>query len=259
MFKAVKRSLKYFFSICGLEIRKTHREPPRASMAGALQQLANQGLLPKTVIDVGAANETPGLYERFKNSNILLIEPQAEFEPFLQQICRNYRAQYALAAAGAERGTAILNVHKDKFGSSLLNEVEGASVDGTPRQVPVVTIDELVAERNLPGPYFMKVDVQGAELQVLKGAARTLRETEAVLLEVTLFGTMIGGPELFEVLRWMKEFGFVVYDICGFLYRPLDNALCQSDLVFVQEQSRFRKSHAYATPEQRLASDLIKQ
>jgi len=251
--KTVKRSVQYMFGAAGLEIRARRRGPVRASMDGALQQLINQGFHPTTVIDVGAANETEGLYEEFEKSNILLIEPQVEFEPFLKKVCSNYRAQYVLAAAGAQSGTAILNVHQDKFGSSLLKEIEGASVDGKARQVPVVTIDDLTADRKLPGPYFIKVDVQWAELQVLEGARRTLRETEAVLLEVSLFGTMIGGPQLFDIISWMRNAGFVVYDICGFLYRPLDNALCQSDLVFVQERSRFRQTHAYATPDQRTA------
>ena len=146
---------------------------------------------------------------------------------------------------------AVLNVHRDKVGSSLLKEVEGAAVDGAPRQVPVVTIDDVCAEKDLNGPYLIKVDVQGAELQALVGATRTLRETEAVILEVTLFGTIIGGPQFSDVVVFMKQHGFVAYDFCGFLYRPFDNGLSQVDMVFVREQGLFRRSHVFATPEQR--------
>ncbi len=80
---------------------------------------------------------------------------------------------------------------------------------------------------------------------------RTLGETEAVILEVTLFGTMISGPQFYNVVAFMKQYGFVVYDFCGFLYRPFDNALSQVDMVFVREQGLFRRSHVFATPEQR--------
>jgi hypothetical protein len=107
------------------------------------------------------------------------------------------------------------------------------------------------AQKALAGPYLIKVDVQGAELQVLAGAQRTLQEAEAVILEVTLFGTMIGGPQVYDVVSQMKECGFVVYDICGFEYRPLDGALSQIDAVFVREGGRLRASHAYSTPEGR--------
>jgi FkbM family methyltransferase len=257
MFSSGKQLVNNVFNAFGLEIRKKRPSQPeaipRASMRGALRQLSALGFEPATVIDVGAAAQTLELYEEFANSSLLLIEPLVEFEPFLQRICSGYKAQYVLGAAGEVPGSATINVHPDKFGSSLLKEVEGALVDGTPREVPMVTVDQVCAEKNLKGPYLIKVDVQGAELQVLGGAHCTLGQTEAVILEVTLFGTMIGGPQVFDIVHWMKNSGFVVYDIFGFHYRPLDNALCQVDMIFVREQGRFRQTHIYATPEQRAA------
>jgi len=253
-----KVAAKRLFNAFGLEIRKKQlaalpQPIPRASMRGALQQLSSLGFRPRTVIDVGVATKTEELYQAFKDADILLVEPLAEFEPFLRDICRSYKAQYVLAAAGENPGSAIINVHPDKFGSSLLKEFEGPCVDGVPREIPVVTIDQLCASRNLAGPCLMKVDVQGAELQVLAGATRTLQQTEAVILEVTLFDTLIGGPQLSDTVARMRQYGFAVYDIFGCNYRPLDNALCQVDMVFVQERGPFRQSHAFATPEQRAA------
>jgi FkbM family methyltransferase len=222
-------------------------------MKGVLQQVSRLGLKPRTVIDVGVATQTLELYQEFADSRILLIEPLAEFEPFLRKICATYNAEYLLVAAGERPGMALLNVHPDKYGSSLLKEVEGPLVDGAPREVPIVTIDEICAEKDLRGPYVIKADVQGAELQVLAGAERTLQATELVILEVTLFRTMIDGPQLFDTVGYMKQRGFVAYDLYGFHYRPLDNALCQVDMVFVQEQGKFRERHEYATPDQRKA------
>jgi FkbM family methyltransferase len=248
----VKVAGKRLFEAVGLEIRKAQPVGvERASMRGALRQLAGLGFAPRTVIDVGVAYQTAELYEEFAGAEFLLIEPLVEFEPSLRQICAKYKGQYVLAAAGEVAGSATLNIHGDKTGSSLLKEVEGAAVDGTPRSVPVVTIDEVCAEKKLAGPYLIKVDVQGAELQVLAGARRTLEETEAVILEVSLFGFLIGGPQFCDVAARMKELGFVAYDICGTLYRPLDGALAQVDMVFVRDAGRFRESHFYATAEQR--------
>lgn len=254
---AVKQFVKDVFGAVGLDIRLKRdgpapaSGPARASMDGGLRQLVKMGLRPRTVIDAGVADATPELYQQFGDADILLIEPQVEFEPFLKKICATSRAQYVLAAAGPAPGLAQFNVHRDKYSSSLLKEVEGAWVDGVSREVPVVTIDQVVAEKKLQGPYLIKLDVQGAELQVLAGASRTLKETEAVVLEATLFGTMIGGPQLFDVVSRMKQLGFVVYDIFGFNYRPLDGALAQVDMIFVQEQGRFREQHAFATPKWR--------
>jgi len=249
----IKHAVVRSFNAMGLDVRRYRApKPGRASLEGGLAQLARLGLQPKTVIDVGVAAATPELYAPFPAALLLLIEPLVEYEASLQSICSSrQKTQYVLAAAGEVPGTAVLHVHPDKVGSSLLCEVEGPSIDGVPRTVPVVTLDQLCLEKNLPGPYLLKLDVQGAELQVLRGASRTLQQSDAVVLEVTLFGTMIGGPQFSDVVQFMGQMGFVVYDIFGFNYRPLDGALAQVDMIFVPERGMFRRSHAFATPEQR--------
>jgi hypothetical protein len=143
------------------------------------------------------------------------------------------------------------------WGRVFLKRVEGSAVDGFEREVAVVTLDDLCAERNLKGPYFIKIDVQGAELRVIAGANRILVETEALVMEVSLLGMIVGAPQLSEVVSYMKDIGFVPYDIFDFLHRPLDGALSQVDMVFVREDGPFRQDHAFATPAQREAM-LIK-
>jgi len=251
-----KHALVRFFNAFGLDVRRLRpAPPPRASLTGGLAQLARQGFQPRTVIDVGVASATPELYSAFPSASFLLIEPLVEFEPFLKKICSTRKAHYVLAAAGEATGTAVLNVHPDKVGSSFLREIGDPSVDGVPRTVPVVTIDELCLEKNLAGPYLLKVDVQGAELQVLRGAVRTLQEVEIVIVEVSLLASMMGAPELFDVVSRMKEYGFVAYDLFGLNHRPSDNALCQVDLLFVPQHSSLRESRLFATPEQRQVLD----
>jgi len=220
-------------------------------MTEALVRARALGFLPRTVIDVGVANGTPELYDPFPNAHILLIEPLEEYEDALQRICQEHDAEYVLATASTNQGTTLIHVHSDLFGSSLLREIEGSHADGVGREVPTVRIDDLCRERNLTGPFLIKIDVQGAELMVLEGATETLRETEYVILEVSLFGTLMGGPQLHEAVAFMKQRGFVVYDLFGGLRRPLDGALAQLDIAFVKDQGPFRTSHAYATPEQR--------
>jgi FkbM family methyltransferase len=259
MNQRIKRGVKNIFGILGLELRKKRpsgEENPqpsaRTSFAGALRQLSKSGFRPKTVIDVGVAFETEELHQEFREAEILLVEPLVEFEPFLKRICERYKAQYVLAAAGAARGSAVLNVHTHQLEcSSFFKETDGPLLDGTPREVPVVTIDEVCSERKLQGPYLVKIDVQGAELNVLAGAPETLKKTEVVILEVTLFEMLIGGPQLFDVMVYMKKRGFVLYDTWGFLYRPYDGALAQMDITFVRDKGFFRHSHLYATPDQR--------
>jgi len=223
----------------------------RTSLAGVLDHVKSLGFQPQTVIDVGVAYGTFELYERFPDANHLLVEAVSECEDFLKEICRKYKAQYVLAAAGKKPGTIIINVHPGIQGSSILKEAEGSYADGIPREIPMVTIDDLCSERNLKGSYLIKIDVQGAELDVLDGAKNVIKDTEMILLEVSLFEFMVNSPQFYDVVTYMKDQGFVVYDIfCGWT-RPLDGALAQVDMAFVKENGRFRQSNSYATKEQR--------
>src|SRR5262249_46480029 len=137
-------------------------------------------------------------------------------------------------------------------GTSLRVEPELGATD---REVHVLTIDELVAREGAEGPFAVKLDVQGAELDVLAGAATTLERTELVQLETLLFPFYDGAPDAAEVVSFMRDAGFVVYDVADLAYRPLDGALAQLDLFFVPNVSALRLHHEYASVEQRRESD----
>ena len=241
--------VKRLFGSLGYEVRKENR---RLGMLGCLKNAVSNGLNPKTIIDVGVAVGTPDLYGVFPNAKHLLIEPLEEYRASLDSIVNGLEnASYIIAAATKHAGSIIINVHPDLVGSSLYLENEDSDVNGVQRTVPAITLDEVCHEYNANGPYMIKVDAQGAELDVLEGASRILEDTQLVILETSLFGFFDGGPQFFECVDFMKKRGFVAYDIFGEQYRPLDNAMSQVDLAFVPEQSEFRKLHFYATHEQR--------
>ncbi len=224
----------------------------RATMYSALLHASKNGLKPETVIDVGAASGTIPLYQLFPEARFILIEPLREFEAALEEQSKKIKtAEYLIAAAASSPGDIMLNVHPDLVGSSVFKEEEDSDVNGVERMVPAITIDNLCAERNTKPPYLIKIDTQGAELEVLKGAERVLGESELVIIEVSLFEFFKGGPQIYECMEFMKVKGFVVYDIFDPQYRLLDGALSQIDIAFVQDKSKFRTFHFYATREQR--------
>jgi len=247
----------------GLEVRRhreeaTEPESARGTLSGVLGHARQAGVSPATVFDVGAAfgSFTRECSAVFPDARYVLVEPLAEFEPHLQALREQVRQlEYRLCAAAARRGELTINVHRDLVGSSAYCEAEGPATDGTPRVVPATTLDELRDQTGSPPPYLLKLDVQGAELEVLKGAEGVLAETEFVLSEVSLFRLLDRGPVLHEFVAAMAKRGFVVYDAMGPLYRPLDGALAQLDLAFVKENGLFRRDHRYATPEQRRRQD----
>ena len=66
--------------------------------------------------------------------------------------------------------------------------------DQMARKVKTRTLDSIVAERNLPLPDLIKMDVQGAELDVLKGAANTLAHCKDLILELQKVEYNKGAP-----------------------------------------------------------------
>lgn len=221
------------------------------SMSDILARVSRLGFRPETVIDVGVASGTPDLYQAFPNAFHLLIEPLVEFDAEIQSSLRSRRGKAVFAAATSVDGQLQIHVHTEHLdGSSILCEEMGADFDGVVRTVPSVRIDTVVEENALQGPFLVKVDVQGAEIEVLNGAKQVLADSELLLLEVSLFEFMKQSAQLFEVVSYMQDAGFVVYDIYGQHHRPLDGALGQCDIAFVKEHGMFRSDHRYATPNQ---------
>lgn len=236
----------------------------RPSLPGVLRQVRNQGVVPGTVIDVGAAsgNWSAECHGVFPGARYLLVEPLEEFAGLLRGRVRSLgplgSGAFIPAVASGEDGERAFNVHEDLFGSSLLREAE-SGVDGVERTVRSVTVDTLVREAGAPGPYLLKVDVQGAELDVLAGATVTLESAALVVLEVSFFNFHAGGPQFHDVVSHMKQAGFVVYDLFGLAYRPLDGALAQADVVFAPEDGPLRARHEFASPEQRARQNAALQ
>lgn len=155
-----------------------------------------------------------------------------------------------IGAAANCKGTLTINITPDLFGSSIMKSKE-PYLEFKTREVSAVMIDDLADELRLRGPFVLKVDAQASELLVLSGAMRTIDKSEVIILEVPLFQFVEAGPQFFDVVFFLKQKGFVVYDIVGHKYRPADGALAEVDIVFVKENGIFRTSHFHASDEQR--------
>ena len=117
--------------------------------------------------------------------------------------------------------------------------------------VPIITIDEVVQDKQYKGPFLIKLDTQGTELDILEGAKATLDNTELIFLEVSLIEFYKGSSLCADIFEFMTENSFVLYDVFGGAYRPLDGALGQIDFAFCKTNSPLRSSTHWATPQQR--------
>jgi FkbM family methyltransferase len=232
----------------GIEIHRSGRGM-RRTLPAVLAHYRSLGLDPATVIDVGVATGTPELYEGLPAARLVLVEPVEEWREAMEAIARTRPTHIEIAAAGPQDGEIEISVHRAPVCSSMLGDRRGDAGQPT-RTVPMRRLDAIVAQAGAPGPYVIKADVEGAELEVLEGAGALLEQTEMVLLEVSLFELVPGTPQLAEVVGWMHAHGFAVADVYNGHNRLLDGSLAQVDIAFVQEHGRFRRDHAYATAAQ---------
>jgi len=244
---AVFQAVNVCLETIGLRLLRTNA--PVRNFGLFFKHLKSLGFDVRTVIDVGIAFGTSPIYEAFPKARYFLVEPVAECRPVLEGLKARLNAEYFLVAAGAENGEVNFNVHDDISGSSLFAQAEGKVLDGEARLTPMRRLDSLLPD-TLEHPVFLKVDTQGAELEVLKGLGSRIEEIDLLILETTMMPMRYGIPQFADVVRYCDEAGFAVYDILEGHMRALDGALAQIDLAFVRKDSVLRSKATYFNPDQ---------
>jgi FkbM family methyltransferase len=253
----MKTVLKSLFRSLGIEVRgaRPYVAPgtpgrPIAQIRSFLEDIKARGFHPRGIVDVGA---NQGEWTRlalavFPGTPVLMIEPQDEMEPVLSRLAAEIPAcHYVKAAAGREEGELIQTIWEDLAGSSFLPDPNAEKLKaGKQRKTKVTTVDRL-----LSGPYagfqpdLVKLDIQGFELEALSGAQATFGATEIFILETSLFEFMPRWPITREVIAFMSDRGYELYDITKYLRRPPDGALGQVDLAFVKSRGMFRTKSSW--------------
>jgi FkbM family methyltransferase len=244
---AVFRCINRALAMLGLRLLRTNA--PVRNFALFFKHLKSLGFEVRTVIDVGVAFGTPPIYDAFPRARYFLVEPVTECRPVLERLKQRLNAEYFLVAAGAEDGEVTFNVHEDISGSSLFAQVEGRELDGEARPTPMRRLDSLLPD-SMEHPVFLKVDTQGAELEVLKGLGNRIGEIDLLILETTMMPARHGIPQFADVVRFCDDAGFAVYDVLEGHMRALDGALAQIDLAFVRKDSVLRSQVAFFNPDQ---------
>lgn len=223
------------------------RNAPNRNFAEFLRHLSDLDFSPKTIIDVGVAFGSPGLHD--PGAKFYLVEPVPHCGDTIAQMARALGGEAFNVAAGSFDGEMPFFVHADTSGSSAYRQQEGPALDGEEVMIPVRRLDTLIP-RTIEGPVLLKIDTQGAELDVMIGATGLLDLIDVVIMEASFHEFRLGIPEIGAVMAFMGAIGFVCYEILEGHYRALDNALAQVDLVFVKPDSPLRKNKHSFTPDQ---------
>lgn len=188
---------------------------------------------PKRFLDIGAhtGEFTQNILRLAPECQVVMVEANPNCEPYLQKLNHGYD----ILALSNKQGKAELFVEKANMlgtGASLYKENTEWYADGKFDKVEV-ELDTLDNKK-----YFgyevidlVKLDVQGAELNILEGGRKTITRSKYVLIETSLVVYNHGAPMVDAIVPKMKEYGFYIEDILDYL-KFNKNQISQMDILF---------------------------
>ena len=200
------------------------------------------------VIDIGANVGQFGLDMRrygFKGQ-IISFEPVKDtYEVLSRTIKKDISWKSFNLGLGAKESEQTINVSgNDGLSSSLLsmgkvhlnNFPESATV--STQKIAVSTIDKQLSNLGIdPRRTLIKLDVQGYESEVLKGAAKSLSKIPLCFLEVSIVPLYEGEITLLPILNLLSESGHEVIDIFRGI-KAKNGQLLQVDILTRQVSSK---------------------
>lgn len=193
-------------------------------MLGVFNRLIQHG---DVVYDIGA---NIGVYTRvmaqwFGAGKIIAFEPMSQNFDLLRANIDlpklGYRVKTFRVALSDVEGEEELQIDDMNSGTAVLNSVSGgAASDGRQsfelppltERVKIARLDDLIEREHLPPPRMMKIDTEGAEVKVLRGARNTLT-THRPRLAIALHGE----DKARDTITFLHELGYIV---CGFVAEP---------------------------------------
>jgi FkbM family methyltransferase len=190
--------------------------------------LQNVGWSPRSVLDIGGykGNWTRQVRNMFPYATFVVVEPNPHKD--LETV--GAPVHYELLSSCVKDVPWYSNM---TTGDSLYKELtRHYSV------VPAVTRTTTTLDTLFPTQRFdcIKIDCQGAELDILKGGERLLQSTDVLLIECSFAGKYNqGAPSFADYIGYLDLIGFSPVDITE-LHRA-NNILCQIDILFLSKTS----------------------
>lgn len=224
--------------------KKNVQEIKKRTCMNRLALAKNNGFSPSVILDGGAYY---GLWTRqaaslFPGAQFVLVEPNPSLKPIIDRNISQITPKPVVleAALGAASGQEKLNIWRSADadpGASLLRHISGPASQSI--DVGVTTVDAICKEHDLL-PNLIKLDLQGGELAALKGATKALQTCECLVIEFSCLNAYIARTTPRDLLDFMGDHDYCLYDIVGLADRPYDGALMGGDFIFVKNSSPLR-------------------
>jgi FkbM family methyltransferase len=199
------------------------------------------GFRAKTVFDVGSSHGgwSYAISSIFPNAEFHLFEPLADLKPDYRE--RNSqilaeKSSFALhkVAIGAQNGSITMISDPQGFGASTMARKPFAQFQERHR-VPILRLDAFVERAQLSAPEIVKMDLQGGELNALRGAKQLLEQIRIIQLEAWMYRAYSEKHPLFwELGRFLAKKQFCLVEI-GERFYSRRHQLIALDAFFVRE------------------------
>jgi FkbM family methyltransferase len=208
-----------------------------------VSSLKRQGLVPGTVIDVGAnvGQFAVACAKMFPGVSVHSFEPLPECVLQLRKSAAKLPEIHVYPVAlGSSSGDVSIHVNAFRHSSSVLSLGErhrkafpAAREIGT-IEVPMSTLDQQMGSAVFRGPVLLKLDVQGFESEVLEGASDTLLKVDYVVVESSFRPLYEGEKTFVEILKMLGDRGYEFLRPLGWLEDPRNDEILQMDALFVR-------------------------
>ena len=196
--------------------------------------LKTAGFSPLNILDVGAHMcLTADIFKQYWNhANIILVEADKSFE----QLYRLKNYPYYIATVGKDNYTSKFykstnDVYKMGGSIYLENSKYYNKESIITENHNVVKLDDLIKNQNFD---LVKIDVQGAELDVIKGGLNNLKNTKVIICEVSLTEYNIGGCKKQDLVDYVTN--VLKFDLVEIIEKIHDNkTIFQENLLFIKQ------------------------
>jgi FkbM family methyltransferase len=204
-----------------------------------------------TVVDVGA---NVGQYHEFIRAEVAFHGPVLSYEPqpdcfrtLMENVRQDKLWHVRNLALGTEPGELSLNIMNDSQFSSFLAPEHGVVGDFVEMNqvrevvtVPVVRLDDDLAlpavHAMAPGRLYLKLDTQGFDLAVLRGAPQTLTRTVALQTELSIKPVYQGMTDYRQMIDELESLGFELSSMFP-ISHDADLGLIEADGVFINRRA----------------------
>jgi FkbM family methyltransferase len=236
MLLLAKRAVKAIFRLLGFEIHYVRKGVGVDAFADMRMLAATES---PVIFDVGAnVGQSIGIFrKRFERPSIHSFEPgRATFEQLQRNMTDVPDLQLNNVALGATSGSATLIENERTDMSSLLEPGPDCWGEIERRYaVDVTTVDDYCSQRGIEKIDILKIDTQGFDLEVLRGAERMLTSgaVRQVFMEITFSEMYIGLPRFDETFAFLADRRFRLVAFYDFYYQR-DRA-AWTDGLFIHE------------------------